>query len=39
MDQPAVIDDLSSDEDYQIYYYYYGCGVYQLQRSDVFYKR
>lgn len=35
MDQPAVIDDLSSDEDYQIYYYYYGCGVYQLSQDAI----
>lgn len=39
MDQPAVIDDLSSDEDYQIYYYYYGCGVYQLNQDAISAKR
>ncbi|WP_343109477.1 helix-turn-helix transcriptional regulator [Weissella cibaria] len=39
MDQPTVIDDLSSNEDYQTYYYYYGCGVYQLYHDAISAKR
>ena len=39
MDQSEVIDELDSDEDYQTYYYYYGCGAYQLYQDTMSAKR
>lgn len=39
MDQDSVIDQLKSDKDYQTYYYYYGCGVYQLYQDALSAKR
>lgn len=39
MDQPTVFDELDSDEDFQTYYYYYACGVYQLNRDVISVKR
>lgn len=33
MDNSGVADTLESDQDIQTFYYYYGCGVYQLSHA------
>ncbi|GAY71946.1 helix-turn-helix transcriptional regulator [Lentilactobacillus kosonis] len=35
MDSSNVIANLSQNEDLQIFYYYYGCGTYQLTKDAI----
>lgn len=39
MDDDAIFNSLESDEDFQIYYYYYGCGLYQLTKNPIMARR
>lgn len=39
LDTPQVLADLDTDLDYQIYYYYHGCSIYQLTHDLISCKR
>ncbi|UQS83671.1 helix-turn-helix domain-containing protein [Bombilactobacillus thymidiniphilus] len=39
MDEDVVLDNLSTNNDFQTYYYYYGCAIYQLKHDTINAKR